>query len=87
MSDSSPASEPATYRIEVLGQLGDRWLPCFSGLAATCDGEITTLTGLVADQAALRGLLCWLWNLNMTLLTVTRIESAPQDTGERTETQ
>jgi hypothetical protein len=35
----------------------------------------TTLTGPVADQAALRGLLCALWDLNLTLISVARIET------------
>lgn len=86
MSTSSPASQAAVYRIEMRGRLGDNRLPCFAGLAVTCDGEITVLTGPVADQAALRGVLCWLWNLNMTLLAVTRIENGPGGTAERTET-
>ncbi len=74
MSNSAPPGGPAIYRITVRGQFGEDWLPCFDGLTATHDGATTTLTGPVADQAALRGLLCWLWNLNLTLLTVTRVE-------------
>ncbi len=69
-----PPARPAPYRIEVLGRLGEHRLPCFDGLATTCDGEVTTLVGPVADQAALRGLLCWLWNLNLTLLSVQRLD-------------
>ena len=34
----------------------------------------TTLTGAVADQAALRGLLCRLWDLNLTVVSVRRVE-------------
>ena len=36
--------------------------------------SITTLTGPVADQAALRGILTKVWDLNLTLISVTRIE-------------
>jgi hypothetical protein len=33
----------------------------------------TTLVGPVVDQAALRGLLCRLWDLNLTLISVRRL--------------
>ena len=32
----------------------------------------TTLAGPVADQAALRGMLCQLWDLNLTVISVRR---------------
>jgi hypothetical protein len=38
----------------------------------------TTLSGAVADQAALRGLLCRLWDLNLTIVSVQRIERGEQ---------
>ncbi len=38
----------------------------------------TTLTGAVADQAALRGALCRLWDLNLTIVSVQRIEKGEQ---------
>ncbi len=80
-----PTDGPITYRIKVLGRLGESRLPCFDGMEVTCDGEVTTLSGPVADQAALRGLLCWLWNLNLALLSVTRIDHDPRrGKGEET---
>jgi len=43
--------------------------------SAEDDGQpITTLTGPVADQAALRGILNKLWDLNLTLLGVNRMD-------------
>ena len=33
---------------------------------------VTTMTGPVTDQAALRGILEKIWDLNLTLLSVTR---------------
>ncbi len=74
MSAAPPSARPAIYRITVRGRLDANWLPYFAGLTLTYEGELTTLTGPIADQAALRGLLCWLWNLNLTLLSVTRRE-------------
>jgi hypothetical protein len=73
-------TEEAVYRIEVQGMIGPRWEAWFEGLAlGVRDGDdgtpITTLTGAVADQSALRGVLAKLWDLNLTLLSVTRIVS------------
>mgnify|MGYP001826307122 FL=1 len=42
------------------------------------DPSRTTLAGAVADQAALRGLLCRLWDLNLTVVSVQRIERGEQ---------
>jgi hypothetical protein len=59
-------------------------LDCFNGMAITCepggDGSpITTLTGGVADQSKLRGVLSRLWDLNLTLISVTHIEPGGWD--------
>ena len=68
-----------SYRIQVQGELDRGWEEWFNDLTMTLTytGEqppVTTLTGPVADQSALRGLLCKLWDLNLTLLSVRRIE-------------
>jgi hypothetical protein len=73
-------TEEAVYRIEVQGTIGPRWEAWFEGLTlGVRDGgdgtPITTLTGAVADQSALRGILAKLWDLNLTLLSVIRIVS------------
>ena len=70
----------ALYEIQVQGELDPAWEASFSGLAVTLTGggeqpPTTTLTGPVADQAALRGMLCRLWDLNLTLVSVRRIEA------------
>jgi hypothetical protein len=66
------------YEIQVLGELDPSWEPYFSGLAiaSTEVGRVpvTTLTGPVADQPALRGLLCKLWDLNLTLFSIRRLQ-------------
>ena len=69
----------AVYEIRVQGELDRGWEEWLSGLSVTHkhSGErqrTTTLTGQVADQSALRGILCKLWDLNLTLLSVRRIE-------------
>jgi len=72
-------TESGTYQIRVLGWIGRRWEQWFDGLSVaveqTGDGRrVTVLTGAVVDQAALRGLLCKAWDLNLVLLSVTRLE-------------
>ncbi len=73
-------SDPqATYEIKVRGELDQGWQQWFDGLAITSrhtgeQSSVTTFTGPVADQAALRGMLCKLWDLNLTLISVRRIE-------------
>jgi len=47
------------------------------------DSPIVILTGPVADQAALRGLLARIWDLNLTLISVTRVETSTESTGEK----
>ena len=64
------------YQIQVQGWIGERWASWFDGMTMTFEHErdgtpITTLTGAVTDQAALRGILAKIWDLNLTLLSVT----------------
>ena len=66
---------PAIYRIQVYGHLEDRWSTYLQGLQiekSTEPGLIssTTLTGWLADQAALLGVLNTLYNLAMPLISV-----------------
>lgn len=66
-----------SYRIEVQGQIGTRWRPWFEDLTIrTGDASgphiKTVLTGVVADQAALLGLLRKLYTLGLPLLLVQR---------------
>jgi hypothetical protein len=69
------------YEIRIRGELDRNWQQWFSGLDMTsfAVGEqppTTTLVGPVADQAALRGMLCRLWDLNLTLISLRRIDTA-----------
>jgi hypothetical protein len=73
----------AIYEIQVQGELDRRWETWFSGLAITLNltcGQppTTTLIGPVADQSALRGTLCKLWDLNLTLISVRCIKREEQ---------
>jgi hypothetical protein len=71
----------ATYRIRVEGILDEDWVDWFDGMAIATeefgDGLITTtLTGPIGDQPALRGMLSKLWDLNLTLVSLRRIEGS-----------
>lgn len=63
------------YQIRVQGTIDQRWTNWFAGMTIATDGRtsVTTLTGYVADQAALRGILTKLWDLNLDLISVHRI--------------
>ena len=63
------------YQIRVQGRLEARWSDWFNGFAIICDDEQTVLTGPVVDQAALRGLLNKIWDLNLTLISLNRVET------------
>ena len=61
------------YRIRVAGRLDARWSSWFDGLDVRSDQDgSTSLTGPVADQAALHGLLTRVRDLGLELLSVTQ---------------
>lgn len=66
------------YHIRVAGYLDDDFADWFDGLTLShsTDAE-TSLTGAVADQAALHGILARIRDLNLTLLSVTRLMDEP----------
>ncbi len=68
----SGQGRPAVYQIRVRGHLGQEWADWFEGLTVTLeDGGDTLLSGPVADQAALFGLLKKLRDLGVALLSIT----------------
>ncbi len=70
-------------RIHVQGELsGAWWSDVFAGLAMTAEPDATTvLTGEVADQAALHGLLATIRDLGLSLISV-ETAAAPPTTSE-----
>ena len=67
--------QPATYQIKVPGHLDESWSDWAGGMTITVENEddgllVTTLTGVVADQAALQGLLRRLYSLGLPLMSV-----------------
>jgi hypothetical protein len=76
MARDGDRRQSAFYHIAVQGELDVNWQEWFSGMAIAVeqdkDGVITILKGFVADQAALRGILNKLWDLNLTVINVKR---------------
>ncbi len=66
---------PTLYRIRVRGHLRPEWSEWFEGMTIADDPDgNTTLSGLVADQAALHGLLLRVHDLGLVLMAVEAIE-------------
>jgi hypothetical protein len=76
------ADAPACYRISVHGAIDPHWSEWFDGLAITYDARgDTLLTGPLADQAALYGVLHRIRNLGLVLLAVARLPELAEDGG------
>lgn len=71
---------PATYRIMVLGELDISWSNRLAGMSISVDankevGRVSTLIGLLMDQAELSGVLNSLYELHLPLLSVKVLKS------------
>ena len=71
--------QPATYQIKLPGHLDESWSDWAGGMTITVENEddgllVTTMTGVVADQAALHGVLRRLYALGLPLISVNCIE-------------
>ena len=67
------SNEGGSYEIRLKGHLEPRWADWFDGLTLTQEGDGTTvLSGSVADQAALYGLLGKVRDLGLPLIAVNR---------------
>ena len=69
---------PATYQVQVPGELDESWSNWIQGMTITVEWEseelpVTTLTGTF-DQAALHGVLRRLYSLGLPLISVNCIE-------------
>lgn len=68
-------SWPQEYQIRVRGRLGQTMRLAFPALQARADGGDTVLTGVLADQAALYGVLAEAEELGLELIDVRRLPS------------
>jgi hypothetical protein len=76
MINGQEFDKPVVYQVRVKGGLNGEWSDWFDGFTVTpqANGE-TLLSGVVADQAALHGLLNKIRDLGLPLLSVKRAES------------
>jgi hypothetical protein len=75
-----PGGEPVRYRIRIDGHLEQRWSEWFDEMSLSRETDGTTvLTGPVADQSALHGLLQMIRDLGLPLLSVTPDTSTRQE--------
>lgn len=82
MTDGREFDEQAIHQIRVKGNLDQKWSDWFDRFTITPQANGTTLlTGPVADQAALHGLLAKIRDLGLPLLSVKRVEDDPPTQG------
>jgi hypothetical protein len=73
------SSQAMVYQIRLKGHLGREWADWFGGLTINLeDNGDTLLTGPVADQAALHGLLRQIRDLGIPLISVNRLKLGPE---------
>jgi hypothetical protein len=81
MTGKHPGPQPQRYEIRVRGHLGETICSAFPGLRAQVRSDHTVLTGMLADQAALYGVLAEAEALGLELIEVRRLP--PHSPGER----
>ena len=58
------------YEIQVKGYLDGRWNELFEGMTIAWQNNVTTISGMVADQAALHGLLARVRDYGLVLISI-----------------
>ena len=69
----SDPGRPARYEIRVDGVLDGRWADWFGGVQVKRDGTQTVISGLLADQPGLHGVLAKVRDLGLCLISVHRL--------------
>jgi len=73
-TDDGQAHIPGQYEIRVKGHLDARWVDWFDGLCLSNESDgTTTISGPIADQSALHGLLRKVRDLGIPLVSVNRV--------------
>jgi hypothetical protein len=80
-------AETGHYQIQVRGWLSNRLAVWFHGASMTRERDrdgapVTLIAVTVLDQAALRGILATIWDLNLVLLSVTRSNTKGAESDE-----
>ena len=75
MTSATAGPRPTTYVLRVNGHLDQHWAAWFGGLVLTREDDgSTSLTGAIADQAELHGLLTKIRDLGVTLISVAVVD-------------
>ena len=83
MTHSPNGQAPTAYRLRIAGHLDQHWSPWLGDLTLTHEDDGTTsLTGVIADQAELHGLLTKIRDLGVTLISLAVVPT-PQTTAAR----
>ena len=81
LNPKTDPSQPTVYQIRLKGHLGREWANQFGGMTIVLESSgHTLLTGPVADQAALHGLLKRVRDLGLPLVSVNPVKPAPPTT-------
>ncbi len=79
-------NRPVVYEIIIRGQLKNKWTGWLAGDVAfqhtEGDSPDTTIHIAVPDQAALRGVLNRIWDLNLSLISVNLLKERTDDGGK-----
>jgi hypothetical protein len=78
----SASGGPASYEIRVEGILDGRWAAWFGGLQVQGAGAQTVISGLLAGQPGLHGLLGKIGDLGLCLISVRRLDPDEQRLAE-----
>ena len=74
--------EAGRYEIRLAGRLDAHWAAWFDGLTVTREADGTSVvSGRIADQAALHGVLQQVRDLGLPLISVSRVEGDPSTTA------
>jgi hypothetical protein len=82
----TPTPDPdgaGPYEIRLAGRLDAHWAAWFDGLTVSDESDGTTvISGPIADQAALHGVLQRVRDLGLPLVSVSRAEPHPDTQGD-----
>jgi hypothetical protein len=79
MTNQNKSQYSTHYRIRLKGLLDVKWSDWFEEMAISSEGAETILTGPIADQAALHGILIRIRDLNLTLLSLECLAPEPEN--------
>ena len=80
MAEEHKKKSRKNCEIKIKERLEDNWADWFEGLTFSYEWDgTTTIHGSLPDQAALHSILLKIRDMNLTLISVTPIESCPED--------